>query len=496
MKDCIECGKAGDGARCTFCGTTRYVLGYTTLRVVAKTAHSKVYFARDRHQRNVALKELVFIDVPAAEQLDAFRREAQVLRSLSHPRIPHFIEEFEDGEGVALRLYLASEFIDGESLATRIERAPLDAEQLKAVADSVLEVLTYLHSRAPVVLHRDIKPANIVFRSDGSLALVDFGSARNTDASRTHRSTLVGTFGYMPPEQLGGTASKSGDVYSLGATLLHAATQKPPSEWLDSDLRVRVPESVGPAWRGWLEKALARDVAARFQSAEEARAALARPLRRATGFSWARVFGLTAAIAVPLWGVMYAMRPAASEAVRSGSTTAALFGDPPLAPTVREEERWFKAVRPRCNTVEVRRAMAETPPPETTLGVGYGAGCFALGGKLEDARKLIYRLQPNERYTAAGVVFDLGHPVADQGDDVSAAPIMKLVVEFWPNHFMALYHLGVSEYVLGQPNDAAAHLEQFLKLYLNEDGFRANARRIIERVKNGLQAEPGESGAH
>lgn len=466
------------------------------MRVVAKTAHSKVYFARDRHLRNVALKELVFIDVPAAEQLDAFRREAQVLRSLSHPRIPRFIEEFEDGEGVALRLYLASEFIDGESLATRIDRGVLDEGQLKLVAESVLDVLTYLHSRTPVVLHRDIKPANIVFRADGSLALVDFGSARNTDASRTHRSTLVGTFGYMPPEQLGGTASKSGDIYSLAATILHAATQKPPSEWLDSDLQVRVPESVGPALHGWLEKALARDVSARFQSAEQARAALARPVRRRSSFSIARVAALTAAIAVPLLSAMYAMRPAPAGPNSTGSTTAALFGDPAPAPSGSVEDRWFKAMRPRCNTVEVNRAMTENPPPETTQGIGYGAGCFALGGKLESARKLIYRLQPNERYTAAGVVFDLGHPVADQGDDVSAAPIMKLVVEFWPNHFMALYHLGVSEYVLGQPNDAAAHLEQFLKLYPNEDGFRANARRIIERVKNGLHAEPGESGAH
>jgi serine/threonine protein kinase len=83
--------------------------------------------------------------------------------------------------------------------------------------------------QTPPVLHRDLKPANVVLRPDGTLALVDFGSVRTLSTDRTHGSTLVGTFGYMPPEQLGGTVDRTSDLYALGATLLHDLTGRDPA---------------------------------------------------------------------------------------------------------------------------------------------------------------------------------------------------------------------------------------------------------------------------
>ena len=145
-------------------------------------------------------------------------------------------------------------------------------------------------------------------------------------------------------------------------------------------------------------------------------------------------------------------------------------------------EVWWRRVRPYCNAVEVRVLQRQTPPPSTTAGAGYMAACFALAGQIDEARRIIDRLEPNERYRAAGIVFDVGHPVADAGDDRSAAPIMELVIDYWPNHYMALYHAGMAEYMLGQRDLAKKNLTEFLQLYHENDGWRANGLTVLARL--------------
>src|SRR6266436_5660504 len=203
MSDCAGCSRPGSEPRCSFCGVARAPGGYEVVRVLAQTDHGRVYRARAPDGAVVALKELQFASVPGAQQIDAFEREAATLKTLQHPRIPRFIASFQEGEGVQLRLYLAAEFIEGEALSARIARGPLAEAELRDVAAQVLQVLAYLHKLG--VLHRDIKPDNLIVRPGGEVVLVDFGSARKLEGSRTFRATLVGTFGYMPTEQLGGT---------------------------------------------------------------------------------------------------------------------------------------------------------------------------------------------------------------------------------------------------------------------------------------------------
>ena len=77
------------------------------------------------------------------------------------------------------------------------------------------------------------------------------------------------------------------------------------------------------------------------------------------------------------------------------------------------------------------------------------AACYALAGRIASAREVILTLPEEMRYRAAGVVFEAGHPAADAGDDVAAGPLMELVVEFWPNHYMALYHAGAARFEQG-----------------------------------------------
>jgi len=195
----------------------------------------------------VALKELVFALVPTAQQLDAFEREARLLGSVSHPQIPRLIDSFREGDGPFLRLYLAQELVDGEPLSSRIG---IDEAEARVIARQLLNILRYLHERG--IVHRDVKPANVLRRPDGSLALVDFGAARAVEGV-THGATLVGTFGYMPPEQLGGTVDATADLYALGATLVHLLGRQAPADILGPDLELRLDHlNVSPGFRAFL----------------------------------------------------------------------------------------------------------------------------------------------------------------------------------------------------------------------------------------------------
>ena len=157
----------------------------------------------------------------------------------------------------------------------------------------------------------------------------------------------------------------------------------------------------------------------------------------------------------------------------------------PVAPFRGAAGEWFAQVKPFCNAVEVEVRQQQLPAPQTVEGAGYSAACYALAGKIDRARETIDRLDANERSAAAGIVFAIGHPVADAGDDQSAGPIMRLVVTYQPQNYMALYHAGMSEYILGQKDLAKTHLTQFLDLYHDADGWRSNALTVLHRIDLG-----------
>jgi hypothetical protein len=144
---------------------------------------------------------------------------------------------------------------------------------------------------------------------------------------------------------------------------------------------------------------------------------------------------------------------------------------------------WFSRAKPYCNPVEVAQFMARNARPSGWDGAGYAAGCWALAGRIEEARATLAGIPEQDRWRSAGIVFDLAHPVADAGDDIAAAPIMNLVLESWPNHFQALYHAGISDFALGHSERASAHLTAFLKLYKEEDGFTRNARAALAKLQ-------------
>jgi hypothetical protein len=80
-------------------------------------------------------------------------------------------------------------------------------------------------------------------------------------------------------------------------------------------------------------------------------------------------------------------------------------------------------------------------------------------------------------------VFDIGHPAADAGDELAAGPLMELVVEFWPNHYMALYHAGAAAFERAELEKAEGYLTRFLAEYDVEDGWRSSALGMLDRIQ-------------
>jgi len=179
---------------------------------------------------------------------------------------------------------------------------------------------------------------------------------------------------------------------------------------------------------------------------------------------------------VALCGVVLAKSRSAPSHVGSG--------EPPSRPVPYEGSAggWFSQVKPFCNSVEVEVRQQQTPAPASAEGAGYSAACYALAGKIQRARETIDKLDTGDRRLAANIVFNVGHPVADAGDDQSAGPIMRLVIQYTPENYMALYHAGMSEYILGELDFARTHLKTFLEIYKQEDGWRANAIEVLGRM--------------
>jgi serine/threonine protein kinase len=206
-------------------------------------AQARTFLARDEKadaERVVVVKELRLGAAADSswKKFDLFEREVRVLKSLDHPGIPRFIESFEGEPGV---FHLVMDKAPGATLrAFAKKRIRFSDAQLRDVMIRVLDILGYLHSLNPPVIHRDIKPANLLRGKDGAISLVDFGGVRDV-LRQEGGSTVVGTFGYMAPEQLHGQATPATDLYALGATVVALAggiePEHVPRRGLRMDLR-------------------------------------------------------------------------------------------------------------------------------------------------------------------------------------------------------------------------------------------------------------------
>ncbi len=210
------------------------------------------------------------------QDLKLFEREADILKQLSHPRIPKYRDYFaiEDNHNW---FALVEEYIPGTSLKQLIEiKQRFTEEELRKIATDVLEILCYLHTLNPLVIHRDIKPSNLIIGEDKRVYLIDFGAVQDSAAAQGATFTVVGTYGYAPIEQFGGRTVPASDLYALGATLIHLATGRIPADLPQTKMRIQFQDqvSLSNGFIRWIEKLTEPDIEDRFSSTSLALKAL------------------------------------------------------------------------------------------------------------------------------------------------------------------------------------------------------------------------------
>ena len=267
---------------------------YHVLEPLGSGGMGEVYRARDtKLGRDVALKVLSDPVTTDSGRMARFTREAQLLASLNHPNIAAIYGVEEGGGGLTLVL----EYIDGETLADRINKGPLPVDEALRVALQIAQALEAAHEKA--VIHRDLKPANVKITSDGKVKVLDFGLAKalqdepesapslsqspTLTAAATRAGIILGTAGYMAPEQARGkSVDRRGDIWAFGVVLFEMLSGKRVFEddtITDTLVNVlqrepdweQLPPRTPSALRRLLQRCLKKDPRERLQAIGEAR---------------------------------------------------------------------------------------------------------------------------------------------------------------------------------------------------------------------------------
>jgi len=196
---------------------------YEILAPIGAGGMGEVYLARDaRLDRQVAIKLLPRSFAADPDRRARFEREARAVAALSHPNILAIFDIGQEGDTV----YAVTELLEGETLRERVNAGPLPARKAIEIATQIARGLAAAHDKG--IVHRDLKPENVFVLQDGRVKILDFGLARSFSSSQTATTvvgatepgTVMGTAGYMAPEQVRGQAVDArADLFSFGAVL-------------------------------------------------------------------------------------------------------------------------------------------------------------------------------------------------------------------------------------------------------------------------------------
>ncbi len=283
----------------------RAISHYQIIALLGTGGMGEVYRAKDtRLGRHVAIKVLPQHLSSHPDALARFEREAKAVAALSHPNILS-IHDFGTDNGLT---YAVMELLEGETLRARLQRAPLPWRETVKVSAAIADGLAAAHARG--IIHRDIKPENVFLTSDGLVKVLDFGIARvkplaasaaetlvSLDVHTTKPGTLMGTIGYMSPEQVrGDSADAPSDIFSLGCVLVEMLTGERPfarhsaAETMAAILRDQPPaldaisQDIPIEMERIVNRCLEKTPEERFQSARDLALDLRSLLTNASGF--------------------------------------------------------------------------------------------------------------------------------------------------------------------------------------------------------------------
>ncbi|MBO4351727.1 MAG: serine/threonine protein kinase [Proteobacteria bacterium] len=216
---------------------------YRFIKEIGHGAQGRIYLAEHifTHTK-VSIKQFNIHSVKTWKEYDLFKREAQVLASLHINGVARFYEAIERLEDEPPCSFIIQEFIEGDSLQTMLKRG--HRFSMVEICDMIMQILYILHSlhnHTPPVIHRDIKPSNLMLTPlEGGgyhVTIIDFGAVSNPQI-QGGGSTVAGTYGYMPPEQMTGHTVPASDIYAVGAVAVQLFTGKAPSDLEVKDFRI------------------------------------------------------------------------------------------------------------------------------------------------------------------------------------------------------------------------------------------------------------------
>ena len=216
---------------------------YRFVDLIGHGAQANIYLAeRLSDHTKVAIKQLNIGSVKNWKAYDLFHREADVLSKLHINGVAKFYEAIDCLEDEPPCSYIVQEYIEGTSLGNLLKKGHrFEVREVYDILIQLLDILDELHHQNPPVIHRDIKPSNIMLsRSENGeyqVKLIDFGAVANPQV-QGGGSTVAGTFGYMPPEQLMGKTVPGSDIYALAAVAVHIFSGKSPADLPSKDFRL------------------------------------------------------------------------------------------------------------------------------------------------------------------------------------------------------------------------------------------------------------------
>lgn len=206
----------------------QYFGDYELLEELARGGMGVVYRAKQLSlNRVIALKMILSGNIAGEEEIRRFQREAEAAANLDHPNI---VPIYDIGQHNGQH-YFSMKLIEGGTLGSLSDEVKNDHRKVVELVAKVADAVHHAHQRG--ILHRDLKPANILLDAEGQPLITDFGLARNTksDLQLTQTGAIVGTPGFMPPEQAAGKViTTAADIYSLGAILYHLLCGRPPHQ--------------------------------------------------------------------------------------------------------------------------------------------------------------------------------------------------------------------------------------------------------------------------